>query len=50
MYGSEYWALNRSERKETEAAEIRFLRPVSGYTLTDHVPNTTLKALQIYIL
>jgi hypothetical protein len=50
MYGSEYWVLNRSERRETETAEMHFLRSVSEYTLTDHVRSTTLNALQIYSL
>jgi hypothetical protein len=49
--GSKTWALNRSESKKTEAAEMRFLRRVSGHTLTDHVLNTTMRnALQMYAL
>ena len=35
MYGSENWSLNRSEKKEIEAAKMRFLRPMAGYTLFD---------------
>jgi hypothetical protein len=50
IYGSEDWALNRSERK-TEIAKMHFLRRVSGYTLTDQVCNMTVQnALQIYTL
>jgi hypothetical protein len=30
LYGSENWALNGSERRKIEAAEMRFLRHVSG--------------------
>ena len=33
MYGSENWSLNRPDKKEIEAAEMRFLRPMAGYTL-----------------
>ena len=33
MYGSENWSLNRSDKREIEAAEMRFLRPMAGYTL-----------------
>jgi hypothetical protein len=49
MYGSENLALNRSELRKTDTAEMRFLRHISGYTSTDHVRNTTvLNTLQIY--
>ena len=33
MYGSENWSLNRSDERKIEAAEMRFLRPMAGYTL-----------------
>jgi hypothetical protein len=46
IYGSENWAQNRSERKKAEAAEMRFLRRVPGYTLTDHT--AIRNALQVY--
>jgi hypothetical protein len=42
MYRSENWALIRSERRKIEAAEMRFLGRVSGYTPTDHVRSTTI--------
>ena len=33
MYGSENWSLNRSDKRKIEAAEMRFLIPMAGYTL-----------------
>ena len=35
MYGSENWSLNRSDQRKIEAAEMRFVRPMAGYTLWD---------------
>ena len=35
MYGSENWSLSRSDKRKIEAAEIRFLRSLAGYTLRD---------------
>ena len=35
MYGSENWSLNRSDKRKIEATEMRFLRPMDGYTLWD---------------
>ena len=35
MCGNENWSLNRSDMRKTEAAEMRFLRPMAGYTLWD---------------
>ena len=35
MYGSENWSLNRSDKRKIEAAEMRFLRLMAGYTLWD---------------
>jgi hypothetical protein len=35
MYGSENWPLNRSDKRRIEAAEMKFLRPLAGYTLWD---------------
>ena len=35
MYGSENWSLNRLDKRKSEAAEMRFLRPTVGYTLLD---------------
>ena len=30
MYGRENWSINRSEKRNIEAAEMRFLRPITG--------------------
>ena len=35
IYGSENWSLNRSEKRKIEAAEMRLLRSMAGYTLWD---------------
>ena len=35
MFGSENWSLNRSDKRKIEAAEIRFLGPMTGYSLLD---------------
>ena len=35
MYDSENWFLSRSDKRKIEAAEMRFLRPMAGYTLSD---------------
>ena len=39
MYDSENCFLNRSEKRKIEAAEIRFLRPMTGYILWDKKKN-----------
>ena len=35
IYSSENRSLLRSDKRKIEAAEIRFLRPMAGYTLWD---------------
>jgi hypothetical protein len=35
MYDIENRSLNRSDKRKIEAAEMRFLRPMAGYTLLD---------------
>ena len=35
MYGSENWSINRSGKRKIETSEMRFLRPMGGYTLWD---------------
>ena len=35
MYGSENWSLNRPHKWKIEAAEMIFLKPMAGYTLSD---------------
>jgi hypothetical protein len=33
LYGSENWTLTASQRRRIEAAEMKLLRPMAGYTL-----------------
>jgi hypothetical protein len=42
LYGSENWNLTALQRRRTEAAEIKLLRPLTGYTLHDHKTNDSL--------
>ena len=39
LYGSENWTLTALQRRRIEAAEMKLLRPVAGYTLYDHKTN-----------
>ena len=39
LYGSENWTLIASKRRRIEAAEMKLLRPLAGYTLHDHKTN-----------
>jgi hypothetical protein len=39
LYGSENWTLIASQRKRIEAAEMKLLRSLAGYTLYDHKTN-----------
>ena len=48
MYGSENWSLNRSDKRNIEAAEMRFLRPMAGYTLWDKKRSDIRKQLGIF--
>ena len=43
MYGSENWSLNRPDKRKIEAAEMRFLRPMAGYTLLDKKRSSDIK-------
>jgi len=43
LYGSENWALTASQRRRTEAAEMKLLRPLAGYTLYDHKTNDSVR-------
>jgi len=36
LYGSENWTLTASQRRRIEAAEMKLLRPLAGYTIHDH--------------
>jgi len=38
LYGSENWTVTASQRRRIEAAEMKLLRPLAGYTL--HVYKT----------
>ena len=43
LYGSENWTLTSSRRWRTEAAEMKLLRPLAGYTLYDHKTNDCIR-------
>ena len=43
LYGSENWTLTASQRRRTEAAEMKLLRPQAGYTLYDHKTNDYIR-------
>jgi hypothetical protein len=42
LYGSEKWTLTASQRRRIEAAEMKLLRPLAGYTLYDHKTNKSI--------
>ena len=43
LYGSENWTLTASQRRRIEAAEMKLLRPLAGYTLYDHKTNEVIE-------
>jgi hypothetical protein len=43
LYGSENWTLTASQRRRSEAAEMKLLRPLAGYALYDHKTNDTIR-------
>jgi hypothetical protein len=43
LYGSENWTLTASQGRRTEAAEMKLLRPLAGYTLYDHKTNESMR-------
>ena len=43
MYGSENWSLNQSDKRNIEAAEMRFLRPTAGYKLLDRKRSSDIR-------
>jgi hypothetical protein len=43
LYGSENWNLTASQRRRIEAAEMKLLRPLAGYTLHDHKTNDSIR-------
>jgi hypothetical protein len=42
LYGSENWTLTASQRRRTEAVEMKLLRPLAGYTFYDHKTNDSI--------
>ena len=43
LYGSENWTLTASQRRRIEAAEMKLLRPLAGYTLHEHKTNNSIR-------
>ena len=43
LYGSENWTLTALQRRRIEAAEMKLLRPLAGYTLYDHKTNDSVR-------
>jgi hypothetical protein len=43
LYGSEYWTLTALQGRRIEAAEVKLLRPLAGYTLYDHKTNDYIR-------
>jgi len=43
LYGSENWTLTVLQRRRIEAAEMKLLRPLAGYTLHDHKTNDYIR-------
>jgi hypothetical protein len=42
-YGSETWVLNKKDKQRLEAAQMRFLRPLLGYTKLDWQRNVDIR-------
>jgi len=43
LYGSENWTLTALKGRRIEAAEMKLLRPLAGYTLYDHKTNDYIR-------
>jgi len=43
LYGSENWTVAASQRRRIEAAEMKLLRPLAGYTLQDNKTNDFIR-------
>ena len=43
LYGSENWTLTALQRRRIEAAEMKLLRPLTGYTLYEHKTNDYIR-------
>ena len=51
MYGSENWSINRSDKRKTEAAEMRFWRPMAVHTLLDKKRSSDIREqLDIFLI
>jgi hypothetical protein len=42
LYGSQNWTLTALQRRRIEAAEMKLLRPLAGYTLYEHKTNDSI--------
>ena len=47
LYGSETWVTTKRDMTRLEAAEMCFLRSVTGYTRLDKIRSEVIKALEI---
>ena len=43
LYASENWTLTASQRRRTEAVEMKLPRPLAGYTLYDQKTNDYIR-------
>jgi hypothetical protein len=43
LYGSQNWTLTALQRRRIEAAEMKLLRPLAGYTRYDHKTNDSVR-------
>jgi len=43
LYGSKNWTRTASQRRRTEGAEMKLLRPPAGYILRDHKTNDFIR-------
>jgi hypothetical protein len=43
LYGSENWTLTALQNRRIEAAEMKLLRPLAGYTPFDHKTNDNIR-------
>jgi len=43
LYGSENWTLTALQRRRIEAAEMKLLRPLAGYTFYNHKTNDSVR-------
>ena len=43
LYGSENWTVAALQRRRIEAAEMKLLRPLAGYTIYDHKTNDYIR-------